>query len=85
MDLNTILKEGTYYAVFKNNCLNIPNADFDAEFLLIVFELSSAIKEYKIQIFIDCTTKCETYIRGWNYSEVKYGPWKKINLTDMPI
>ena len=83
MDLNTILKEGIYYAVFKNNCLNIPIADFDAEFLLIVFELSSAIKAYKIQIFIDCTTKCETYIRGWNYSENTYGPWKKFNLADI--
>lgn len=83
MDLNTILKEGTYYAFWKNNCLNIPIPDFNAEFLLIVFELSYAIEGYKIQIFIDCTTDCRTYIRGWNYSESKYGPWKKINISNI--
>ena len=83
-DLNNIISEGMYYSTWNNTCLNTPDPNYKAEFLLKVFEIIKG-GSYKIQIFICCSVNCDVYIRGWNYAQNKYGPWKKFNLADIPI
>ena len=83
-DLNNIISEGMYYSTWNNTCLNTPDPNYKAEFLLKVFEIIKG-GSYKIQIFICCSVNCDVYIRGWNYAQNKYGPWKKFNLADISI